>query len=104
MITITNKDAQSAEADLALVLDSKNSVTKSDLPHYFSTDIENILSDGAFVRNIDKLSDVEFRRNLNSGQFAELFDSLESIYHNLKSIKTNLDVEMFIKEGYKLDE
>ena len=91
------------KAKLKAILKKRYEDSRSDLPGGTGVDIETILSDSDFIRVTRQLADGEFRKNLSTEQFIEIYESISSMAGSLKSVNERVEVEHFLKDGYKLD-
>ena len=91
------------KAQLKAILKKRYEDSRSDLPGGTGVDIETILSDSDFIRITKQLADGEFRKNLSTEQFIEIYESISSMASSLRSVNERVEVEHFLKDGYKLD-
>jgi len=78
-------------------------ITENKLPENQLLNLKNLLSVNDLEKFYDKIRKPTYLTNLNYDEFIEIFDLLKLLYSNIKDIKDEIDIKIFLKDGYKLD-
>lgn len=65
--------------------------------------IKNLISDETISHGITHLTDSDYMKKINFDTFSEIYTSIESLYEGLTEIREQIDMDIFFKEGFKID-
>ena len=102
MIEIVKSDLVALEKEL-VEIEKKKLVPRDDLPDSARQNVLNLLSDRNFKSTCSNVLTLDYLENMSYASLSEIEDSLGSVVDKIREIKEQVDAEMFLKDGYKLD-
>jgi len=104
LIQILNNQVKELLEDCSSFKNTISVELKTDLPKDTITDINLLLSDSSILDFCNKVTNKDFYQNLTYQSLAEVYATVEILKDKLEEIKESVDIEIFLKEGYRLDQ
>lgn len=106
MIEIIKEDITSLKSKLNNAIKEQQQLTKvkEPLPLEIISDIKNTLSDISIQNLLRNIKDIEYFNRFDYAALSDLEDLFKELNNNIGRIKQKVDVEIFLKEGYRIDE
>ena len=102
-IEIKKQEPEQILQELGSIYKSREEII-SDLPKEVLTEIKNLLSNTSIKNFLINIGDVRFYNNLNYDTLSDIFEITKLFHDKISQIKDNVDIEIFFKEGYRIDE
>jgi len=80
-----------------------NNKDNIDLPENHKDSVKILFSDSSVINLCRNVLNREFMDKLNYEQLKEISQTLSSVSNKLNDISNNIDIELFLKGGYRLD-
>lgn len=91
-----------------LIQEIENLLTKSkdnlDLPIEYRESLNILFSDSSVMATCKKILDSGYYKSMNHEQLKEIVETLNLITRKLNDVSEQIDINLFLKDGYRLDE
>lgn len=103
MITIENKDINILSHEFEALCNEHQQSNPSDLSENTLTSVKTVLSSMLIKTLLTNLQKPDYFNHFNYNSLAEISEIIEKINTKLQEIKKDVDIEIFLKDGYNLN-
>lgn len=100
---LLNADQKILLNELADSIRIESEVTKGKLSDMGIVALKNLFSDSTIHTALQNISQPGYIESLDYDLLCGLYDAIQSLYSGLSEIKQEIDIEVFFKEGYRID-
>jgi len=101
-IEIERKDKFKIIEELQEIYKERSDIT-SDLPDEVITEIKNLFTNISIKNFVENIGNINFYNSLDYNSLSDIYETVKLFYDKVHSIKENVDIEIFFKEGYQVD-
>lgn len=101
-IEIIEKDPKEIIKEFQSIYDQRSEIT-SDLPQEVISEIKNLFTNSSIKNFMDNIGNVHFYNSMDYNSLSDIYETVKLFYEKVHGIKENVDVEVFFKEGYRID-